>query len=296
MSRPGPIIYGEVLFDHFPDGSVVLGGAPFNVAWHLQAFGQSPLFISRIGNDALGRNIRTAMLTWGMDTAALQLDSQHPTGTVEVSFIKDEPSFDIVKNSAYDFIEAGILPPLNNHNLIYHGSLILRGEISRTTLQKLKQGAGLPGFVDINLRAPWWTESSIDQALQGARWLKLNNHELALVMPGAHDDAARINYLLQNYDLQYLVVTQGSAGATAVSSAGEKYHVDTGGVRAEVVDTVGAGDAFSSVLLLGQLRGWQLRQSLERAQAFARAIVSVRGATIKDKEFYQPFINAWKLD
>ena len=33
------IIFGEVLFDTFPDGTAVLGGAPFNVAWHLQGFG-----------------------------------------------------------------------------------------------------------------------------------------------------------------------------------------------------------------------------------------------------------------
>ena len=37
-----PLIFGEVLFDQFEDGSSVLGGAPFNVAWHLQAFGMQP--------------------------------------------------------------------------------------------------------------------------------------------------------------------------------------------------------------------------------------------------------------
>ena len=50
-----PLIFGEVLFDRFPDGSIVLGGAPFNIAWHLQAFKQSPLFISRVGDDPLGQ-------------------------------------------------------------------------------------------------------------------------------------------------------------------------------------------------------------------------------------------------
>ena len=37
-------VFGEVLFDVFPDGKQVLGGAPFNVAWHLQAFGIAPYF------------------------------------------------------------------------------------------------------------------------------------------------------------------------------------------------------------------------------------------------------------
>ncbi len=61
-------IFGEVLFDHFADGTRVLGGAPFNVAWHLQAFGQAPWFISRTGNDPDGEAVRAAMRDWGMDT------------------------------------------------------------------------------------------------------------------------------------------------------------------------------------------------------------------------------------
>ena len=71
LSGQRPVIFGEVLFDRFPDGSVVLGGAPFNVAWHLQAFGMAPLFISRVGNDALGRTIRDTMHCWEMDASGL---------------------------------------------------------------------------------------------------------------------------------------------------------------------------------------------------------------------------------
>ena len=64
METKRPWIFGEVLFDCFPDGSRVLGGAPFNVAWHLQALGLEPLFLSRVGRDAAGREIRTAMGEW----------------------------------------------------------------------------------------------------------------------------------------------------------------------------------------------------------------------------------------
>ncbi len=48
-------VFGEVLFDCFPNGKQVLGGAPFNVAWHLQALGDDPTFISQIGDDTLGK-------------------------------------------------------------------------------------------------------------------------------------------------------------------------------------------------------------------------------------------------
>ena len=65
-------IFGEVLFDHFPDGRRVLGGAPFNVAWHLQAFGEAPFLVSRVGDDEEGDEVRSAMRAWGMDPAGLQ--------------------------------------------------------------------------------------------------------------------------------------------------------------------------------------------------------------------------------
>lgn len=102
-----PLIFGEVLFDRFPDGSVVLGGAPFNVAWHLQAFGLAPLVISRVGRDALGGAVVAAMTGWGMDRRGVQFDATHPTGTVEVAFQAGEPHYAIVDRVAYDIIAAG---------------------------------------------------------------------------------------------------------------------------------------------------------------------------------------------
>ncbi|NIR30149.1 MAG: carbohydrate kinase, partial [Gammaproteobacteria bacterium] len=53
-----PVVFGEVLFDQFEDGDAVLGGAPFNVAWHLQGLGLRPFFASRIGEDRLGERVR----------------------------------------------------------------------------------------------------------------------------------------------------------------------------------------------------------------------------------------------
>ena len=99
-------IFGEVLFDHFPDGKHVLGGAPFNVAWHLQAFGQAPYFISRIGDDAEGETVRNAMRDWGMNTEGLQIDKHLPTGRVDIEFVDNEPHYDIVHPCAYDAIES----------------------------------------------------------------------------------------------------------------------------------------------------------------------------------------------
>jgi len=103
-TRPGtPVIFGEVLFDYFlDDGNMVLGGAPFNVAWNLQAMGLAPHLVSRVGDDALGGRIFRAMETWGMDLSGVQGDDSFPTGEVRVSVKDGEPRFEITADRAYD--------------------------------------------------------------------------------------------------------------------------------------------------------------------------------------------------
>jgi fructokinase len=290
MNRP--IIFGEVLFDCFPDGSRVLGGAPFNVAWHLQAFGAEPLFISRVGNDPMGRQIRDAMLQWGMDTSGLQLDSTHPTGTVEVTFIDNEPQYEIVEQRAWDFIDADSLPPLPSAGILYHGSLALRNEVSSAALDKIKHATSSPVFVDVNLRPPWWNAITIDKALSGSRWIKLNADELAKIVPQENDTSGRIDRLLAENNLELLIVTEGEAGALVVTPQGEQDRI-TPENKTAVVDTVGAGDAFTSVLLLGQIKKWSTKASLKRAQDFASEVVVHRGATISDLDIYKGFSEAW---
>ncbi len=289
-----PVVFGEVLFDRFPDGSVVLGGAPFNVAWHLQAFGAAPLFISRVGDDALGRRIRDTMHAWEMDASGLQLDSAHPTGSVDIRIEDGEPAFDIVDRQAYDFIDPSALPPLPDHALLYHGSLAVRHADSGRALQQLQQDRDLQRLVDVNLRPPWWQRETVLSLLQGARWIKLNEAELETLVPEAGELQARMQLLQDRCRAELLVVTRGAAGAVTRDAGGDQHRV-VPRERGGLIDTVGAGDAFTSVVMLGLLRGWEVPLMLERAQSFASAMTGVRGATCKDPGFYQSFFEAWKL-
>ena len=97
------------------------------------------------------------------------------------------------------------------------------------------------------------------------------------------------------HDLDALIVTRGSLGAIALNKAGEFFEVAPER-NLSVVDTVGAGDAFSAVLLLGMQQAWSLPQAMKRAQSFASALVTKRGATVQEPDFYQAVMNAWKLD
>ncbi len=290
------VIFGEVLFDYFPDGRQILGGAPFNVAWHLQAFNGKPLLISRIGEDSAGDQIKSAMQKWGMSTEGLQLDKKHPSGRVSITFNDGEPEYDIVADSAYDYIDADLLPKIADKCIIYHGSLALRNQTSLLALKKLKQTSSAKCFVDINLRSPWWHSDLIHDFLDDAHWLKVNDQEFNFLSTiGLDPEKLSVDTLLTKKALEMILRTCGSEGAQLIRKDGSQYHVKPeSGIN--VVDTVGAGDAFSSIILLGLLKHWPISLMLQRAQDFASAIVGVRGAISLDTEFYQKFIEAWEIE
>ena len=285
-------IFGEVLFDIFPDGHRVLGGAPFNVAWHLQAFGQNPRFISRVGADEEGQSIRSAMRRWGMQDHNLQVDEHLPTGRVDIELKHGEPSYDIVAPSAWDNIK---LPdePVDSCTLLYHGSLALRDPNSAQTLQQLvDHGRPATVFLDVNLRDPWWQQQAVCDMIEQADWVKLNQAEFDVLYPGHSDTRERMQAFIKEFNLVGLILTHGAAGAEVLTAT--QTHATVSPEKAQqVVDSVGAGDAFCAVLILGLVRQWPLTLMLQRAQAFASAMVAQRGATVSDELFYITIMAAW---
>jgi fructokinase len=292
-----PVIYGEVLFDRFPDGSAVLGGAPFNVAWHLQGFGLHPLFVSRVGTDEPGEAVVEAMRAWGMDTRGVQRDPDHPTGAVEVSLEKGQPRFDILPAQAYDYIDGSAVPAADGASLIYYGTLASRSLVSRDGLETLRRKIPAPGFVDVNLRPPWWTAEFVEHALQEARWAKLNIDELNILVGREVDrdslvDAGR--EFCRDHDLELTILTLGEDGAAIVGPERDEF-AQAPPVE-NLVDTVGAGDAFSAVSIFGLARNWPPEILLQRALRFAARICEQRGATARDSELYRSTLEAWHDD
>jgi len=291
--RGRPVIFGEVLFDCFPGGEMILGGAPFNVAWNLQAMGLSPHLVSRVGRDTLADRILGAMEEWGMDRSGIQGDGTYPTGEVKVSVSDGEPHFEITAERAYDFITEKDLCPPADVGLLYHGSLALRSKPPLAALGHLRQAAGSPVLMDVNLRAPWWSGDQVTGLMGEATWVKLNENELADLVPGEQDLENRAARILENCGLECVIVTRGAAGAWARGQKG--WTLEPEPVPAvRVVDTVGAGDAFSSVIICGLMRGWSWASILQRAQSFAAAVVGLQGATTTDRSFYEPIFEDWE--
>jgi fructokinase len=169
----------------------------------------------------------------------------------------------------------------------------MRSTRSAETLLRLRESRPARVFIDVNLRPPWWRRDQLADALAGADWVKLNGDELAELRPGDSDDP--LPGFLRAYDLEGVVVTHGAEGAELLSTRSGRVRAEPAG-QAAVVDTVGAGDAFASVMLLGLARDWPAEITLGRAQQFAARVVGQRGATAKDPGFYVEFIRAWQLD
>lgn len=294
-------IFGEILADIFPDNTV-LGGAPYNVARHLRAFNTHPLLISRVGNDALKTKLFEALENYNLDCSGIQIDAVYPTGQVIVRMENKYHSFEIRSDQAYDFIDSvtaqhsiqSIKPAF-----AYFGSLAQRNQISRLALTTCFNAISCPIFLDLNLRAPWYDKDVIHHSLMLAKYVKLNEDELTVVseffsIPKNMGEVERAACIIQQFNLKHLFVTCGENGAWALSETGELKEVKGQPLTSKLVDTVGAGDAFSAACIVGLLQDWPMDTILIRATNFASALCCIRGATPESNDFYLPFMTKWR--
>lgn len=286
------LAFGEVLFDIFPDYTR-LGGAPFNFHYHLSRLKQRCALLSRIGEDANGRRILDFFDRNGLITDYIQVDPLRPTGTVKVDLDSaSNPRFTIVKDVAYDniLLENNLLDA--DIELIYYGTLAQRSSNSANTWLKLLQryGATATALYDINLRPGIGRAEVIDRSLSACDILKVNDEEL-LRLGGilSHDgpDRALIDYLHDAYDIEWICVTRGADGSELYTREG-KYSAGVN-MMDNIIDPVGAGDAFCAIIALGYLMGWAPQCVVERATGFASAVCTIAGAIPADDGFYAPF-------
>ncbi|MDP9043262.1 MAG: PfkB family carbohydrate kinase [Pseudomonadota bacterium] len=310
MVEPGrrAAVIGEALIDRFPEADVI-GGAPFNVARNLALLGASPLMVTRIGADALGATIEADFARYGMDTRGLQRDPDHATGTVTVHMQGTQHRFEIGTDAAWDHLdgeqaaaEIGRIAPA----VTYFGTLAQRSPVAREAVRAgLAASAAVP-FLDLNLRDGPDNRTLAHDSLFRARLVKVNDDELHslidwFVHPGigrlpwgvaAHRAAAEA--LVRHFELDRLTVTRGAAGWACVDAEGR--WLEGAAPPVTVRDTVGAGDAFASVLVLGELRGWPLLDTLQRAGVFASAVCGIDGAVDPNSAIYARARHEWSLD
>lgn len=312
-SRRPWIVFGEALVDKFPD-AVITGGAPFNAARHLAGLGEDVRFVTRLGTDAYGANLRADMAELGMSQDFVQQDREHVTGTVRVTQSADgKHAFEILANQAYDYInsdelERQLTTLAQQTAQLYHGTLCLRSTASRRAWKTLCAKNYSPRFVDMNWREGHLTHEAALSIIQGADYLKLSDEELGLVLnwlgttsphkaapaqPGVH--CAGIEALSQRLQLKTLIVTYGAAGSAVYEQGRCIARADSAKLD-KFVDSVGAGDSFSAVCMTALGRGWDWTTTLTRAAEYAAAVCGMRGAVPEDVSFYKNWRQKWQLD
>ncbi len=314
-------VFGEALVDLFKNATVV-GGAPFNVARHLAGFQLSPLLISAIGKDNAGELILQELKKFNLSTAGVQILPHQRSGAVEVHERAHGHEFEIMPDSAYDLIDTDTaiksIESINinesntaNKQLLYHGSLGLRAQQSRATFLNLRKHlnaqSNLTVFLDLNWREGHVTPEIAKQILTQSDVIKVSIEELWMLMPwfgililtdnklpeeGFHDYP--IQNLMSQLNAKLLLVTYGPLGSAVYDHLGVCLNTAQAVKGIKLVDTVGAGDAFSSVMIFGLLNKWPLDVALKRANAFAGSICSIRGAVPQDMQFYKKFMRSWK--
>jgi len=297
-------LFGEILADIFPNYTV-LGGAPYNVARHLHALQQQPVLISRTGDDALKDQLFTELNKLKLDVSGIQLDPIYPTGQVTVHLENDGHRFEINADQAYDHIHAGdtklkILAV--KPDFAYFGTLVQRSAESQLALDAFLNHVDCPRFLDINLRDPWYNKQIIQYSLSQADIVKINDDELKTVCDVLHanvnNQQARAHYLVETFNLNQLFVTCGEHGAWALSNHAEKPKIEETKIAIQpltspLVDTVGAGDAFAAICIIGLFHHWPMEAILIRASQFASAVCTIKGAAPENSDFYHPYIKSW---
>jgi fructokinase len=275
--------FGETLWDLLPTGPA-LGGAPCNLAYRVNSLGERGVIVTRLGRDDLGRRAFEQLAGLKMDTRFVQWDQAHATGTVPVTVdAKGIPDYRILKDVAYDYIEPTdeLLALAAGADCVCFGSLSQRSPKSWSTLMQLLTAAPKAlKFFDINLRKECFSRLTIAASLPKTTILKMNEdeaHELARMLDLPQGSAEAIAWeILQRWGLACCVVTMGDRGAYAVTW---KQEVRVPGLKVDVVDTIGSGDAFSAAFLTCWLRGRSLEDCCTLGNALGALVAGTKGAT-----------------
>jgi fructokinase len=272
---------GEILWDLLPDGKMP-GGAPANFCFHAQNLGGDAAIISAVGNDEEGFEIEKIIAAQGIE-AFINKPESKPTGTVTVKLEAGIPSYIIHENVAWDFIVLGedAKKRIAISDALCFGTLAQRSAVSsEAILQALDlAGSNTLKIFDINLRQNYYSEELIKKSLIKANVLKINDEELEIITPllGLRgSEEVKVQKIINDFDLSYLALTLGSRGSKLFSKSEASY---LPGPKVKVVDTIGAGDAFTAMMAMELLRKKPLAQVHRNATAYAALVCTHKGAT-----------------
>lgn len=268
------VCVGELLWDLLPGGQQLLGGAPANVAYHLSFLGMDARLISRVGDDERGAAALAELRRLGLSDTAIQVDATLPTGTAVAADPAGAVQYEFATPAAWDAIEPR---EIGVPYAIVFGTLAQRDGRSRRTLRTLIRNAS-ERIYDLNLRPPHTPMTTVSKLLELATVVKMNEQEavsLAAHLNAPPEPRLLVDVLTRRFALKVVCITRGERGA-CLGTRDE--WAETAPVPVDVVDTVGAGDAFLAAIVAGQLSGRSWQETLHRASALAARVAAMAGA------------------
>lgn len=288
MAAPRPdavLCFGEILWDFLPAG-LFAGGAPFNVAFHLNQLGCPVRVVSAVGADVLGDELLRRLTDWGIDTGLIARLDDTPTGYVRASIgASGDAHYEITTDVAWDRIDASpsVLDAAGSARALVFGSLAQRSAQNRAALRRILDAlpAAALRIFDVNLRPPHDNLDLVLTLARDATVLKVNAAEAARLAgadpqsPGQEEAHARA--LAKRSGCPTICITSGSQGAGLLEH--DTWHWEPGR-EVRVEDTVGAGDSFLASLTADLLAGHVSASSLlARACRLGEWVATQRGAT-----------------
>ena len=281
------ISIGEVLWD-VVGGAEHLGGAPFNFAAHVAALGHNVLFISAVGADERGQQVLERMSEMSLSSRYVRHLKRYPTGVATVTLDgQGQPQFVIHRPAAYDFPE--LTDPewkelvSCSPEWVYFGTLLQMSPQARQLTSKILDVAPQARrFYDVNLRVNCYQASLVRDLMSQASVVKLNEHEVAEIARLLGGEASSLEEFCRSYSQRFgweaVCVTCGADGCELL--IGDEY-VTAKGYPVEVVDTVGAGDAFAAAFVHGFAAGWPASEIADFANRVGAIVASRPGAIPK---------------
>ena len=275
------VCFGEVLFDILPSGPKP-GGAPLNVAIHLQNLGIQTAIISRVGNDQFGAELLSFLESKNVITKMIQIGEAEHTGIVNVNLDKsDDPVYTIVENVAWDKIDDrfkdyhGFDP-----DYIVYGSLACRDSVTKRSLIKLIETTSANTVFDLNLRSPYFNRELLKELMSLADIVKMNTEEFELLKNWysleGDDELENLKSFVSIFEnVNLVIITKGASGSIALF---EREIHTTKGISVDVVDTVGSGDAFLAGFLSTFIRGGSIQEALHFGSITGAFLASKEGA------------------
>lgn len=253
------VVIGEALIDLVETGDeepllARPGGSPYNVALGLARLERPAAFAGRISTDPLGSLLRTHALRSGVDLS-IAVEAREPSTVALLELAADGSAqyrFGIEGTADFQWTTAELAAIPDTTQACHFGSLAAWLEPSATAIARRAaelRGHGALISYDPNVRPDLQPDraaarAQVERAVRVAHLVKTSAEDLEWLRPGTHvDDAAR-DWL--RLGPRAVLVTNGGAGGTAYWSDGTTHRPAFG---IEVVDTVGAGDAFTSGLL-----------------------------------------------